>query len=56
MRTTLNLSDNLIKELIEVTGSATKTAAVEEAIRDFVRRRKIEKLKSFGGKIQLVNN
>ena len=56
MRTTLNLSDNLLDELMKVTGSRTKTDAIEEAIREFVYRRKIEKLKNLSGKIILTSN
>ena len=56
MRTTLNLSDSLLRELMEVTGSRTKTDAIEEAIREFLRKRKIEKLKSLSGKVQLTDN
>lgn len=56
MRTTLNLSDGLLDELMEVSGSRTKTDAIEEAIREFVRRRKIEKLKNLSGKIKLTDN
>jgi len=56
MRTTLNLSDSLVRELMEVTGSRTKTDAIEEAIREFLRKRKIEKLKSLSGKVQLTDN
>ena len=56
MRTTLNLSANLLDELMKVTGSRTKTDAIEEAIREFVYRRKIEKLKSLSGKIMLTSN
>jgi len=56
MRTTLNISDALIEELMSVTDTKTKTKAIEAAIREYVRRRKIRKLKSLSGKIDLVDN
>lgn len=56
MRTTLNISDALIKELMDITGTKTKTRAIEEAIREYVRRRKIKKLKSLSGKIEITDN
>jgi len=56
MRTTLNISDTLIKELMSVTDTKTKTKAIEVAIREYVRRRKVKKLKSLSGKIDIVDN
>lgn len=56
MRTTLNLSDDLLNELMKVSGSRTKTDAIEEAIQEFVRRKKIERLKNLSGKIALTDN
>ena len=56
MRTTLDISGELIDELMDVSNARTKTSAIEEAIREFVRRRKIEKLQSLSGQIQLVDN
>ena len=56
MRTTLDISGELIDELMDVSNARTKTSAIEEAIREFVRIRKIEKLQSLSGQIQLVDN
>ncbi len=56
MRTTLDLSDELIKELMRITRSKTKTDAIEQAIKDFIRRKKIEDLKSLSGKIEITSN
>jgi len=51
MRTTLNLDDTLIKELMATTKAKTKTDAINQALADFVRRRKLQRLKALSGKI-----
>ena len=56
MRTTLDLSDDLIRELMDITDARTKTSAIEEAIREFIRRKNIEKLRNLSGNIQLADN
>ena len=53
MRTTLNLDDGLIRELMDATQAKTKTAAITQAASELVRRKKLEKLKSLSGKIHL---
>ena len=56
MRTTLNLDDQLLTELMRVTEAKTKTDAIQEAMADLVRRKKLEKLKALSGKIRLQSN
>lgn len=51
MRATLNIPDALINDLLKVTGEKTKTRAICLAIRDFIRRKRREKLLSLSGKI-----
>jgi len=53
MRTTLNLDQALVKELMAVTQAKTKTAAIHQAISAFLRRKKIEGLLALEGKIHL---
>ena len=53
MRTTLDLNEELINELLKVTEAKTKTEAIHLAISELIRRRKLEKLKSLSGKIQI---
>ena len=53
MRTTLDLDESLVKELMAVTGAKTKTEAIHLAIRELVRWRKLERLKGLSGKIRL---
>ena len=52
MRTTLNIDDGILKFVMRETGATTKTQAVREALEDYVRRRKIEKLIALKGRIK----
>lgn len=51
MRTTLNLPDDLVKELVKVTGEKNKTLLIRTALADMLKRIKREKLIEFRGKI-----
>lgn len=55
MRTTLNLDENLISELLKATDARTKTEAIHIAAAELIRRKKLEKLKSLTGKIHIEN-
>ncbi len=56
MRTTMNLEGRLVKELMEVTGAKSKTAAIHQAIAELVRRKKLEELKALSGKVRIADN
>ncbi len=51
MRSTLDLSDDLMRRLLPATRAKTKTAAVEAAIEDFLRRQAVEELLKLPGKV-----
>ncbi len=53
MRTTVNLDEALVKELMAVTGAKTKTQAIHQAPSQFVRRQKRQRRKALSGKIHL---
>ena len=53
MRTTLDLDEELVNELLKATEANTKTEAIHLAISELIRRRKLEKLKSLSGKIHI---
>ena len=53
MRTTLDLSEKLIRELLELTGTSNKTKVIELAIEEYVRKLKREKIKQAYGKMSL---
>ena len=44
MKTTLNISDELIKEAIRLTGSRTKTEAVHKALIELIKKEKVERI------------
>lgn len=56
MRTTLNIDDNLISKLIIITNEKSKTKAITIAIKDFIKKKKIEKIISFQGKLSIEDN
>jgi Arc/MetJ family transcription regulator len=51
MRTTLNLDDEALGEAMKTEPNKTKTDLINEALREFVRRRKIQDLLAFEGKM-----
>jgi Arc/MetJ family transcription regulator len=53
MRTTLNLDEALVKELMAATKAKTKTEAIHQAISTYLRRKRIEGLLALEGKIHL---
>jgi Arc/MetJ family transcription regulator len=52
MRVTVEIPDSLIKVLLKVTGERTKTRAICLAIKDYIPRKRKEKLLSLSGKIK----
>ena len=53
MRTTLDLPETLVEEARAALGSKSKTDAIIFALRDLVRRKRIEELKSLLGRVKL---
>jgi hypothetical protein len=53
MRTTLNLSEKLLAEGLEVTHFKTKTELITAAVRELIRKHKLAALKTFKGKVNL---
>jgi hypothetical protein len=56
MRATLSIPDNLIEDLVKETGAKTKTQAITRAIEDYLKKRRLEKLLSLQGKLDLEEN
>ncbi|MBZ5565507.1 MAG: type II toxin-antitoxin system VapB family antitoxin [Acidobacteriia bacterium] len=52
MRTTINIDDEILNFVVKETKAPTRTAAVRQALEDYVRRKKIEKLIALKGKIK----
>jgi len=55
MRTTLNLDDELVTELMKVTHAKTKTEAIHQAMAELIRKAKVEQLKSLSGTLSLTD-
>jgi metal-responsive CopG/Arc/MetJ family transcriptional regulator len=53
MRATLNIPDDLMAEVQNATGSKSKTKAIVTAMREFVRRKKMQELINLRGKVQI---
>jgi Arc/MetJ family transcription regulator len=53
MRTTINVEDGLFESVMEMTEAKTKTAAINRALTDYVRLKRIEHLKSLAGKVRI---
>ncbi|MXY43799.1 MAG: DUF2191 domain-containing protein [Dehalococcoidia bacterium] len=47
MRTTITIDRELLDELVETTGEKSKSAALNKAAEDYVRREKLRDLKEF---------
>jgi hypothetical protein len=55
LRTTLDLSEKLIKDLMSSEKGATKSAAIEKAIKDYLRRKRLDVLLSMKGRMKTVD-
>jgi len=53
MRTTLDLPDGILEELLRVVRKKKKNEAVRIALEDFIRRKKTEKLLELSGKVEI---
>jgi hypothetical protein len=56
MRATLSIRDDLIEDLIKETGAKNKTQAITRAIEDYLSKRRLEKLLSLQGELDLEDN
>ena len=56
MRTTLDVDQKLLDEVVALTGENNRGRAVNEALSEFVRRRKIEDLIALAGSIDYEDN
>ncbi|MBI5185182.1 MAG: type II toxin-antitoxin system VapB family antitoxin [Nitrospinae bacterium] len=52
MKTTLNISEDLISTAMILSGRKTKTETVAEALQEYIRVKKIEKLLEQEGKLR----
>ncbi len=53
MRATLNIPDDLIKEVQRITGAKSKTEAIVISMEEMVRQKKVKNLMALRGKIKI---
>lgn len=53
MRATLNIPDELISEVLRLSGQRSKTGAIVSVMEEYVRRRRMEDLLALRGKVQI---
>lgn len=53
MRATLNIPDELITEVQNITGVKSRTKAVVTAIQEFIRKKRMEQLLALKGRIEI---
>jgi len=53
MRTTIDLPQELLDEAVNLSNMKTKTSVIISALEEYVRRKKIEGIKKYRGKIDL---
>ncbi|MCX7045165.1 MAG: type II toxin-antitoxin system VapB family antitoxin [Candidatus Sumerlaeota bacterium] len=56
MRTTVMIKDELDKDMIPIAGGRSKTAAINNALADWVRLKKIQELRSLRGKLAIAGD
>jgi len=52
MKTTLNIPESLIKKAMSLAKHKTKTETVVVALQEYIRKKKIEKILTYEGKLQ----
>jgi Arc/MetJ family transcription regulator len=56
MRTTLNVDDEAIASAMRLSPGKTKTAIINEALREYARRRRVRGLLKFRGRVRWEGN
>jgi len=53
MRTTINVSDDVLADILKLVNAKTKTEAINRALTDYVRIQRLEKLRGLRGKLNI---
>lgn len=56
MRATITIDDRLVAELLQFAGTSNRTAAINAAVEEYVRRAKIEGLMALAGRVDILSN
>lgn len=53
MRTTLDIPEDILAEAMRLSGAKSKTSTIIMSLQEFINRKKIEKLRTLRGKLDL---
>lgn len=56
MRTIINIKEDIIKQVIAITGAKNKSQAINQVLEAFVREKRTQKLLDLKGKLNLEEN
>lgn len=56
MRATITIPDDLLAELVDLTGTDNRTQAINQAIAGYVRHAKIQRLIAMRGRVAIADN
>lgn len=56
MRTTVDLDKNLLDEVVTLTNEANRSRALNKAMKEYVRQKRLQELYALAGNIELVDN
>ncbi len=56
MRITVTMQDHLIDDLVKFTNASTKTQAVNKALNEWIRFKKLQKIKDLRGKLTIEHD
>ncbi|HDZ23838.1 MAG TPA: DUF2191 domain-containing protein [Desulfobacteraceae bacterium] len=56
MRTTLNVDEKILEEVITLTGAKNRSQAINVVLQDFVKKKRLQKLLDLRGTLHLENN
>jgi Arc/MetJ family transcription regulator len=52
MRTTLNVKDSVLSDVVKMTGAKSQTEAVNKALAEWIRQKRLERLRGLRGKVK----
>ncbi|MCD6256582.1 type II toxin-antitoxin system VapB family antitoxin [Candidatus Aerophobetes bacterium] len=55
MRTTLDIDDKLLADVVKITGEKSKSKAVNKALEEYIQKIKVQQLKELSGKVKMVD-
>ncbi len=56
MRLTISINDELVSDILQISEYKTKTKAINMALNEWLRVKKMQKIKSLRGKLTIQNN